>query len=82
MTFYVYSKADSDSYYCKYAKDRIEKKVLIKAGFDVDKKRYKEGVLTIVSDEDMVILKDNKSFMRHVENGFITYSKESPEKEL
>lgn len=91
MTNYVYSTATCSTFYCAYQKTnekdlgRISKKVEIKGGHGVATQKTcitPRGVVTVVSDEDLDFLMQNKSFQRHIKAGFITVDKKevAPEK--
>jgi hypothetical protein len=54
-------------------------KVTIQGGHGVSDKHMftPKGVVTKVSDRDLELLLENKSFQRHMDRGFITYDKKN-----
>lgn len=95
---YVYSTSTCSGTYCLYAPANssgghaiIKKKVTIQGGHKVATP-YKglnniavhtpNGVLTPVSDEDMEFLLQNKSFLRHVAAGHLSYDKKKVDTEV
>jgi len=97
MSFYVYSTGTCSGIYTLYENtdpnslpivkrrpDGSHIKITIQGGHGVSNKHFitPRGVMTKVSDDDMNILLENKSFQRHVKAGFITYDKKNvaPEK--
>lgn len=86
---YVYSTLTADNIYAVYEKGggdlpRRKAQVLIKGGSNIADRRLvtPRGVATEVSQADLDLLLANKSFLKHVERGFITFSehREDPEK--
>ena len=82
---YVLSKLANTQIYTLYAQglDNInipEASVEIKGGADVTDKNLvtPEGVLTQVTAEQLDILKANKDFQRHMDNGHIKYFGTAP----
>ena len=77
---YILSKLSNSQCYTQYVKgvndiNNVCEKVVIKGGADVINKKTLEtpnGVVTEITKEQLEILKQNKDFNRHVENGFIS----------
>ena len=90
MSYYVYSTSTCATSYCVYEEnspndiavlkqwpDGQPMKVVIEGGHGVSDKHFytPQGVCTKVSDRDMELLLDNKSFLRHMNKGFKSYDK-------
>lgn len=89
MTYYIYSTATCGAFYTLYennsSKDiAVPKKangrvlqVEIKGGHGVATKNLitPRGVVTQVSDEEFELLKQNASFQKHVQAGFLSFDK-------
>ena len=97
MSFYVYSTSTCAASYCVYEEnspndiavlkrwpDGEPMKVTIQGGHGLSDKHMftPKGVVTKVSDRDMELLLNNKSFLRHMDKGFKSYDKKkvNPEK--
>lgn len=82
MSHYVFSTITNDNCYVGYVVGRdlhqVAKSVLIKGGANrADGSRNiftPNGVMSIVTDEDMNFLLQNDSFLKHIERGFITHT--------
>jgi hypothetical protein len=80
MKIFIYSTLSNNQLYTKYLANpggdmpRVDRTVLIKGGANVADKHFVTplGVVTEISAEDYELLKENKLFQTHVENGFIT----------
>lgn len=78
---YILSKLANTQIYTKYAKDVSNNinvpiaKVTVKGGADVTDKHLitPDGVVTQVTLAELDILKENKDFQRHLENGLVKY---------
>lgn len=89
MSYYVYSTITNPTNYIEYATNSshdlpvVLKKVLIQGGHLVSNKHFVTpiGVMTVVSDEDMEMLKNNDAFKRHIAKGFITFQKKKTDPE-
>lgn len=81
MPHYVFSTITNDTCYVGYATGRdlhqVQKSVLIAGGSNrADGTRNiftPQGVMSIVSDDDMEFLLQNDGFQKHIERGFITH---------
>lgn len=90
MSIYVLSKLANTQCYTKWAKgsnsiNTIVEKIEIKGGADVINKKTLDtpsGVVTIITKEQLEILKENPDFMAHVEKGFISYHEEKITEEV
>ncbi len=97
MTYYVYSTATCSGTYVMYedtppTANAVAKKwpngkpmkITIKGGHGIADKHFftPKGVVTILTDEEMDVLLQNKSFLRHMDAGHISYEKKNvaPEK--
>lgn len=96
MTYYIYSTATCGAWYTLYeensSKDiampkKVNGKICqveIKGGHGVATKHLvtPRGVVTKVSDEEFELLQQNKSFQKHVQDGFLSFDKKeiAPEK--
>ena len=77
---YVLSKLANTQNYIKYAKGMNNlnipvQTVVIKGGADVTDKNLvtPEGVITKITSDELEILKSNKDFQRHLEQGHVKY---------
>jgi hypothetical protein len=76
---FILSSLTNDTKYCFWEKKAenlvvVKKEILIKGGANVaDKKTLvtPNGASTEVSDEELALLKENPSFKRHLERGFV-----------
>lgn len=82
---YVLSKLANSQNYIKYVKgpdntNIAVKTVTIKGGADITNKNLitPQGVITQVTADELEILKSNKDFQRHLENGHVKYFATSP----
>lgn len=82
---FVLSKLANTQVYTKYAKgiDNVNipvEQVEIKGGADITDKNLvtPQGVITKVTDAQLEILKENKDFQKHLENGHINYFNHTP----
>ncbi len=84
---YVLSKLSNSQVYTKYAEGQTDTnlnvvvaEVKIDGGADVINKQLvtPQGVVTKVSDNELEILKSNKDFQRHLENGLVKYYNTAP----
>lgn len=86
---YVYSTATCGTDYHIYEDTGnrdlavVKKKISINGGHGVANKNFvtPQGVVTIVSDEDLELLEKDYHFRKHVEAGFITVQKRKTEPE-
>lgn len=76
---HIYSTLSNNQRYDKYVAGgadlpRIERSVVIAGGANVADKHFitPRGVVTTVTDDDYELLKENKLFNTHLENGYIT----------
>ncbi len=77
---FIYSTLTSSQRYVKWSDapaggtPREERAILINGGANVANKNIitPQGVVTEVSDSDLALLKENKLFKTHLDNGFIT----------
>lgn len=76
---YIYSTLTNDNEYRVYKKGGgdmpvVSARVLIKGGNGVANKNLitTRGTVTQVTDEELELLKTNKSFVKHMDGGFIT----------
>lgn len=81
----VYSKLRADNSFSVKADDGAIRYITIKGGAGVADKHtllVAPAILSEISDADFKLLQSNKSFMNHLENGFIVTSqgRTSPEK--
>ena len=81
---YVYSTLSAPvrySFYLQGGNDipREERGILIRGGANVADKNFitPRGVQTMISAEEYALLKENKLFKTHVENGYITVEEKS-----
>lgn len=85
ISYVVYeSNTSSDLGVIKKRPDGTKISITIKGGHGVANKHFvtPRGVVTQVSDEDMEILLQDKSFTKHMNAGFMSYEKKevSPDK--
>jgi hypothetical protein len=88
--YHVYSTMSSDNEYVRYSEhgpqgvNIAERSVLIKGGSGANRKNFGTplGVYTSVSDEDFEWLKEDYSFKRHMNNGYITVQKSKVDPEV
>jgi len=81
---YITSTMSASVTYCVYAKTvggltKVVKEITINGGANVINKHFvtPEGVCTQVSDEDLELLQQNKTFQQHMKNGFLKIHKHS-----
>lgn len=77
---YILSKLSNTQIYTQYAKgannlNQIVKSVVINGGADVTNKNFvvPDGVVTKISAEELEVLKANKDFQSHLEQGYVKY---------
>ena len=82
---YILSKLANTQNYIKYAKGTNNlnipaQTVVIKGGADVTDKNLvtPEGVITKITADELEILKSNKDFQRHLEQGHVKYFGTAP----
>ena len=82
---YVLSKLANTQVYTKYVKgtdnfNQVVASVTIKGGADVTNKMLitPMGVVTEIKTEELEILKENKVFQQHLENGVVSYYATAP----
>ncbi len=82
---YILSKLSNSQNYTNYAKglnnlNIASQTVTIKGGADVTDKNLvtPQGVITQVTSEQLELLKNNRDFQRHLENGYIKYFGTNP----
>ena len=85
---YILSKLANTQVYTQYVKgvnniNTPVKQVKIKGGADVTDKNLvtPTGVLTLVTADELAILKANKEFQKHLERGHINYYNTAPDVE-
>lgn len=87
MSAYIYSTLTATNEYRGYTDNKdvkgVKWSVEIKGGANVASKNLVTpyGVLTIVTDEELVLLQSNTSFKNHVDRGFITVEKKEAKTE-
>lgn len=76
---YIYSTLTASQKYTTYKKSNndmavIDKQIVINGGAGISDKflRTPNGAVTNVTEEELDLLKTNKSFQRHMERGFVT----------
>ena len=81
---YITSTMSASVTYCVYAKTvggltKVVKEITINGGANVIDKHFvtKEGVCTEVSEEDLELLQQNRTFQQHLKNGFLKIQKRS-----
>ena len=80
MSVSVFCTLSNDTAYTDYVQESangastVKSQILIKGGANVADNRIvtPRGVHTMITDEEYAILKNNSSFKRHIEGGFIT----------
>lgn len=83
MSVNIYSTLSAPVEYTFYKENSVrelgivEHKVRVEGGANIVSKNFltPEGILTVVSDGDYELLRTNKVFILHVENGFIKVEK-------
>jgi hypothetical protein len=87
MSAYIYSTLTASNEYRGYTDNKdvkgVKWSIEIKGGANVASKNLitPYGVLTVVTDEELLLLQSNTSFNNHVERGFITVEKKKSEVE-
>lgn len=80
-TVYVYSTLATDTAYTEWREGGADlpvpgRAIVIKGGTGVANKNFitPMGVVTKITEEELSVLKENKVFQMHEQNGFIRYS--------
>lgn len=85
---YILSKLANSQIYTKYVKGAGNTNVPavqieVKGGADVTNKNFitPEGVITKITQNELELLKENKDFRRHLEQGVVKYFGQEPKLE-